>query len=449
MNTVRSHRWGVLFVLVTCLATLGGLTASGASSNSSAAQPITILWWNGKLHESGYKAWSDAVIAEYHKLHPNVTINAVEPGGISGYETAMKTALASGGTLPDLVGLDSDAFQSQLTAAGDFLDLSPFIKADPNWQKSTKYFSIDTPLSYEYKGDVYQAPVDAGPSVVYYWKDIFKKAGIKKVPQSLSDYYALVPKLQAAGYPTLVTGLNAASNWQDDAWFWQLAANINHSWVVQRQSNNCGFKYAGDPVATKAITAFAQLYHSGVISKDSPQLAYDPDQKTAFYNRTAAMAWSSGLWLDGGFGSNIGNVGILPFPPATATGKFSLDTIPGINLSAVNVTSEQKTAAHQAAVVDFIKFLTGPFSEKEIWNTGYSLPLDPHAIGSQSDPAHALIRAESNLVHSPRFQAITELATVPQVDSALGNGLLGVLLGSETAPQVLASVDAACKQVHH
>jgi raffinose/stachyose/melibiose transport system substrate-binding protein len=449
---VRSRRWNSSRVFFSAffavlLIAVQGCSLGSNTSSSSSSQNITIVWWTGKLHESGYKAWSDSVISQYEQLHPNVTINAVEPGGIYGYQSAMKAALASGSGLPDLIGLDSDAFQTQLTAAGDFLDLSPFIKADPEWQKSAKYYSVDSALSFMYKGDIYQAPVDAAPSVVYYWKDMFQQAGITALPQTIDDYYALVPKLKAIGVDTLATGIKSSDVWQDDAWFWQLAANVNYQWVVKMQANNCGAKYAGDPTATQALNTFAQLYHQGVISKAAPEMSYDPDQKTAFYSRKAAMAWSSGLWLDGGFGDNISKVGILPFPPAP-DGHYSLDTLPGINLGAVNVTETQKSSAHQKAVADLIKFLSGPVGQKAIWDTGYSLPLDPGAIGSERDPSHSLIVDLSKLVHTPQFQAIFQLASVPQVDNAIGNGALGVLLGAKTVSQALADVDAACASVH-
>jgi multiple sugar transport system substrate-binding protein len=130
-----------------------------------------------------YGGWDD-VIAEFNKKYPNVTIK-VETSSYGDQATKYLGALA-GGTVPDIMVIDSEYF-GQFTSIAGLEDLrqSPYnaekYKADFNpglWNNS---------LSWD-RSKLIAFPFASSPFVTYYRADIMEKYGFPSEPEELAKY---------------------------------------------------------------------------------------------------------------------------------------------------------------------------------------------------------------------------------------------------------------------
>lgn len=93
--------------------------SSGAPAKASSdGDQITLrfAWWGGDERAEA----TLAVIDQFEKLHPNITIEA-EYGGSDGYHDKLATSLASG-TAADIVQVDPEVFPTYVASGDYFLD---------------------------------------------------------------------------------------------------------------------------------------------------------------------------------------------------------------------------------------------------------------------------------------------------------------------------------------
>ena len=172
----------------------GGGGSSGGGSNSGNAssggggngnEPVTLKVWVG---------WSarelkvfKGVVADYHKLHPNVTIDVT--GGINDNKIV---AAIRAGSAPDVVSSFNSYNVGVYCGTGGWIDLAPFLKKDGI---STSDFPAATNYYTQYAGKKCALPLLADTYGLYYNKDLFKKAGISGPPKTMSELLADAKKL--------------------------------------------------------------------------------------------------------------------------------------------------------------------------------------------------------------------------------------------------------------
>ncbi len=89
-----------------------------------------------------------------------------------GYHEKLIAALAAG-TVIDVLWVRPDMI-SEMVEAGYLLDLTPYVEKWPDW---AKFYKVSKDM-VTYKGKVYAVPNDAAIVLIYYRKDIFRKAGL-------------------------------------------------------------------------------------------------------------------------------------------------------------------------------------------------------------------------------------------------------------------------------
>ena len=110
----------------------------------------------------------------YEKLHPNIKIKLLSLG-LGDHHTAMTTALATGGTLPDVIGVEM-AFIGKFAQSGGLEDLG---KAPYNGLKyRDKMAKFAFSLGMSSSGALAGMPADIGPGALFYRKDLLDKAGV-------------------------------------------------------------------------------------------------------------------------------------------------------------------------------------------------------------------------------------------------------------------------------
>src|SRR2546421_6484181 len=175
----------VALSLVAVLAAAVATTTSGATKKS-AANSITV--W---LQVDAQSGWPDVVAAATQKFqsdHPGATVN-VQYQSWGDHLQKFDATLAGGGG-PDVIEMGNTEMTKYM-AAGAFasLDKSTFDNS-ASWLKGLA-------ASGAFGGKTYGVPYYAGSRVVTYRSDLFKKAGIKKLPATTAEYAADAKKLLA------------------------------------------------------------------------------------------------------------------------------------------------------------------------------------------------------------------------------------------------------------
>lgn len=165
---------------------------SSDSSKSDANGPITLTV--SDFGQFGYK--EAGLFAQYHKLHPNITVKENVTADEKVYYPKLLQQLNSNSGLSDVQGLEVGRIKEVVdTKANSFADLSKVIDVNDwvTWKEKQATTS---------GGQVIGAGTDIGPMSLCYNTDLFKKAGLptdrkevaKAVEGGWSDYLALGEK---------------------------------------------------------------------------------------------------------------------------------------------------------------------------------------------------------------------------------------------------------------
>jgi multiple sugar transport system substrate-binding protein len=176
---------GLLVALVLGAAAFAATARTQARAGSSAARADTITIWVG---------WSarelkefKKIVAEYDKKNADVNVKVV--GGINDDKI---TAAIRSGNVPDVVSSFTSANVGSYCKSGAWIDLKPLLqkdKIDVNmFPKTTQYYT-------QYNGKRCALPFLADVYGLYYNKKMFKAAGLKGPPKTMSQLTTYAKKL--------------------------------------------------------------------------------------------------------------------------------------------------------------------------------------------------------------------------------------------------------------
>jgi multiple sugar transport system substrate-binding protein len=177
-------------VTTAVLATLVALVAAGAGgardgARAGRAAPVKLTVWVGwSSRELGV---FKQVIGEYDRKNPNVTVNLV--GGIN--DTKVVAAIR-GGNAPDIASTFDSTNVGNYCSSGGMIDLRPYLQKD---QISLSSFPKTSVYYTSYKGVQCTLPILADTWGLYYNTALFKAAGIKSPPKTMSELTADAKKL--------------------------------------------------------------------------------------------------------------------------------------------------------------------------------------------------------------------------------------------------------------
>ena len=203
MRKTTSRMWtlvagvGVVLLAAGC----GTSTTSGAKSTAaSKTEKITLTV--ATFNEFGY----EKLLAEYTKLHPNITVTQKKAATSNEARDNMNTRLAAGSGLSDVEAIEVDWLPELMQYPSKFVDLKDK-SVDGRWlpwkvaQATTK------------DGVLLGYGTDIGPEGVCYRSDLFKKAGLPTDRAAVAtllgganatwdDYFAAGKKFKAADNKT-------------------------------------------------------------------------------------------------------------------------------------------------------------------------------------------------------------------------------------------------------
>ncbi|HEY8282140.1 MAG TPA: ABC transporter substrate-binding protein [Leifsonia sp.] len=338
--------------VVAGLAALASLTAcSGTGSSTSAAAPapaadqkVTLTVWSN-FADRELKGLG-AVMDEFHKAHPNITIK-----NVGSQDDDKITQSIRGGTPPDVaISFTTDNI-GQFCSSGSFQNLAPYLSRDKvnlgNIPQATKDYT-------SYKGTRCAMPLLADVDGLYYNKAMFAAAGISSPPKTISELTADAKKLttynpdgsiKVAGfvptpgfYENTVQALSPefGAKWQTASGKSSLATSPGWSEMLNWQKSLTDF-YGNDKL-TKFTSQAGQEYSAdNAFQTGKIAMEIDGEYRTAFIKDQAP-----GL-----------DYGTAPFPvtdskPSLYGTAYTTGTIVGI----------PKGAQNAGAAWELIKYLT-------------------------------------------------------------------------------------------
>jgi cellobiose transport system substrate-binding protein len=163
-------------------ASIFALLATGCSSTPSSKAsdkvdtktPITLTL--ATFNNFGY---DDALLAEYHKLHPNITVVQNKAATSDAAQTNLFTKLAAGSGLGDIEAVDGDWMPKVKQYAAKFEDLASADNKGRYSEWKTDGGTAD--------GKEIGLGTDIGPEALCYRTSLFKAAGLPTDPAAVAD----------------------------------------------------------------------------------------------------------------------------------------------------------------------------------------------------------------------------------------------------------------------
>jgi N,N'-diacetylchitobiose transport system substrate-binding protein len=337
-------RFRVLAVFAAALG-LAAATAAGAQADSTG----TLTVW---LQVDAQNGWPNVVAnatSAFEANHPGWTVN-VEYQQWSDHLQKFDATIA-GNTTPDVIEMGNTEMTKYM-AAGAFANLGPVKSQFAN----SKNWLSGLTSSATYNNKLYGVPYYAGSRVMTYRSDLFKKAGIKKMPASLKQLQSDLVKVgtmqqNVKGFSPLYVG--------GEDWYTALSFVFDYGGSIAKQSNG---KWTGTLDSKKSIqglTAFQQFFDATQPKSSASLDGTNPFPYTVFaQGKTAANygpAWYLGL--EGKKYSKSAKQFVMP---SHVAGKAMPGFLGGSDLAVPAQSSNQAEA--EAWIADF----TSTSSEKAL-----------------------------------------------------------------------------------
>ena len=407
-------------VAAAAVAVLLGLVAATASASPQRAQANKLTVW---LQVDAQSGWPDIVAAanqQFQKDHPGYTVD-VQYQNWNDHLQKFDATLA-GGNSPDVIEMGNTEMTKYM-AAGAFspLDKSSFDNA-PQWLSGLA-------KSGAYGGKTYGVPYYAGSRVATYRTDLFKKAGIKKLPATLaeltSDAKKLAAKNKGKGFSPVYFG--------GEDWYVAMAFVYDFGGTIARTHSGKWVGALDSPQAIKGLTAYKNFFlASSHASKTNDSTNPNPYDVYAQGNAGVIVGPS---WFSCCVGVKYKTATAQFVLPGHVKGQALPGFLGGSDL-AVPVTS--KSAALGA---DWIKDFTGTSAERALQAKG-NIPNATNLLGSSINERaaarswfvptakHWVDVENGNILKNMLGQILTGKLTVKQAAASASDNITSVLNGS-------------------
>jgi N,N'-diacetylchitobiose transport system substrate-binding protein len=398
----------VLAAAVTTATTLGATKKATASS-------ITV--W---LQVDAQSGWPDLVASTNQKFqsdHPGTTVN-VQYQNWGDHLQKFDTTLAGGGG-PDVIEMGNTEMTKYM-AAGAFapLDKSSFDNS-ASWLKGLA-------ASGAFGGKTYGVPYYAGSRVVTYRTDLFKKAGISKLPATTAQYVAdakrLLAKNPKKGFsPVYTAGTD---------WYFAMSFVFDYGGGIASQVSG---KWKGLLSSPKSIAGLA-AYKAFFLSTSRASKTTDETHPNPYdvYAQGQAASMIGPSWFSCCVGKSYSPLTAQFVMPGHVKGQAIPGFLGGSDL-AVPVTSSKQSLAS-----DWIKDFTSTSSEKTLQAKG-NIPNATNLLGSSVNERaaarswfvptakHWVDVENGNILRNMLAQILTNKLSIKQAASSASDNIASVL----------------------
>jgi multiple sugar transport system substrate-binding protein len=419
MNCINMRKLAALSTAAVSIALpLAGIEAFGSAAS---AQTTKIVLTEEDYYTGGsaYTFWNSA-FAEYHKLHPNVTIErkAIPQ---TGYIPLLLNQ-AGAGTLPNIVMIDNP-YVAQFASSGVLMPLEKIGPIDTS--------AIAPAELYDgiYKGTLYAVPPYTNAIALFYNKTMFAAAHLNPP----TTWAQLVSDAKALTTPT-VSGFVASFTAPNDGSFWELAPFL---WT------NAGTDATSDinsPQAIAALNVIAEMAKDGSMPK--AVVNWSGGQNSELFEKGKAAMDLDGSWNLPTMSSTKGlDYGVVEIPTRVPGQKLYVAT--GGETWTI---SRQGTPAEQQAALGFLKWLITPKEDAtEAVQVGGLIPTVKSAVPMALAEEPASIRSglavyakelETGGTERTKFIGTAFNAVTTTVD----NAITAAIIGTESPADAFGSI---------
>jgi len=329
-----------LFAIVPVFA--GG---NGEAANDSGEGTVTLRFMNWGSAEESTKAAFSAMIAKFEADNPDIKIENIPLPFNQMLDQLL--ILNAGGTPPDVAQL-SGYWMSAVTNAGMLADMGSLVPAET---LSDFYPTLLESLTYD--GTLYALPWSPSPVVLYYNKELLRRAGIENPPttmQELFDYAERISALGSDGDNNTIYGLGIQSKKLGNAGLYFLPYIWNYGGDLVDENGNVSIGNAG---TQRALTVAQKLFDNNI----TPAGLEIKDLRNLF------AQGNLGFHFDGDFGYPV-FLGLSPEGTGFAK-DIGITQVPRDSLSMTNPYLEHNLgvfagSAHQEAATRFALYLSSP-----------------------------------------------------------------------------------------
>jgi multiple sugar transport system substrate-binding protein len=335
-----------------------GLTAAcgggGDAENARSAKGPIKVWLSNNPEEI---TWGKAMVKEWNSSHPDEKVTAQEiPAGKTSEEVIGASITA--GNAPCLVFNTSPAAVPQFQKQGGLVPLDDFSKG-AEYVESRSGDSAEQYKSPD--GKYYQIPWKQNPVMIFYNKDLFKKAGLdtSKPPlTTYADFLATSKKIVDSGAaPAAIAPAPSSEFFQSWFDFYPLYAAESDG----KQTIEDGKATFDSPAGKDVWNFWHEMYAKGY----SPKEKYDGD---SFADKKAAMA-VVGPWAIAVYKGKV-DWGIAPVP--TKDGAAPGDVYSFTDAKNIGLYSACK---NQQTAWDLLKFATSKDQDGKLLETTGQMPI--------------------------------------------------------------------------
>jgi N,N'-diacetylchitobiose transport system substrate-binding protein len=352
-------------VICACFA-LSAATATGSpvrTASPNGAKATTLTVW---LQEDARDNWPGVVNGAnqaFERAHPDVDVK-VE------YQTwnqhlAKFDATIAGNNVPDVIELGNTEMTKYMDAKA-FWDITSQKRNIPNSRSWLKGLEDSARLG----GKLYGVPYYAGARAVIYRKDLYRAAGIRKLPASLTEYEAVNRKLMRRyGSDRRFSALYFPGQY----WLAAMSFVYDYGGAIAKFRNGKWVGTLDSPQAIAALTRVKKMVGRYSRASKTGDEA-NPFQAVVFgqgkVGSIIGNGWEWGLALDTKkYSSKLkeSQLGAYPMPSRTK-GKFMPTFLGGSDL-AIPVQSNSRSLA-----LDWIKAFTSTSSMTQLATEGKVIP---------------------------------------------------------------------------
>jgi raffinose/stachyose/melibiose transport system substrate-binding protein len=409
--------------MLVALAACGG-TEQAADKPAATGPRVLKLWHYEGADSAMGKAWAESV-KQFEASHPGVTVKLEEKA----FEQIRQSAgmILNSDEAPDVMEYNKgNATAGLLSKQGLLTDLSPEA-TKRGWDKLLSP-SLQTTAKYDERGVMgagkwFGIPNYAEYVMVYYNKDLFKKAGVE-VPTTFDEFTAALETFKKAGTTPLAVG---GAEYPAQQILYQLAlSKAQRPWVDALQLYKGKVDFKG-PEFKYAADTFADWVKKGYIGKDSAAIKAE-DMGVSFIGGKYPIL-VSGSWWFGRFASDIKDFewGSFLWPGNTMNAG-----------SSGNIWVVPENAKNKDLAYDFIDITMKKDIQNLLGNSG-GIPVaaDPAAI---TDPKSKELIENFNRLSTSDGLAFYPDWPAPGYYDVLVSGVQNLINGTKTPDQVLDEI---------
>jgi multiple sugar transport system substrate-binding protein len=371
---------------------------------------VHLTLWQG-VNPPPNRAVLQKLVDKFNQQHPKIQVESLYVGQAD-QQLPKILAAAIGDASPDLLW-----YGPMLT--GQLVDLGAIRPIDAFWQKSTVAKEIDPALlsAMRYQDHLWSVPFATNNMGIFYRPDLFKAAGIEKLPSTWPELRKVAKQLTNQEHKGIMLPLGKGE-WTVFSWLpfmWSGGGSLDESPV---QLNSVG--------SIAALQFWRNLLDDGSVVLSMPERGYELDK---FLGGRVAMQ-VTGPWTLGQLATNKSPYGVMPIPAGTA----SHTVVGGEHLFMMQTKPDKSQAAWE-----FMEYaLSAEFQTQWALGTGY-LPVNLKARQSSE--------YQDYVAHMPGLQVFVDQAAVgksrpistgyPEMSELLGRSIEAVLMGKTTPKQAL------------